>query len=143
MQQVHVTQDFSDPVEELFAYLSEHENLSPLFGAKVRRLSDGTDGTRNGAGSARELRIGPLPPFVETNQEVIPNELIRYRITKGGVLRDHEGVMRFSRQGTGSRLDYTITFDGKVPGLGPVVKVGLTRNVSAGLRKLAERGLPA
>jgi hypothetical protein len=143
MQHVHVTQDFRQPVHDVFAYLSEHENLAPLFGAKVTRLSDGSDGTRNGTGSARELRIGPLPGFVETNVEVVPNELIRYRITQGGVLRDHEGVMRFSPQGVGSRLDYTIRFDGKAPGLGAVVKLGLTRTISKALRRLAARGVPA
>jgi hypothetical protein len=140
MQRVHVTQDFPQPVEELFAYLSEQENLEPLFGAKIKRLSDGTDGTRNGAGASRELRVGPLPGFVETNTEVIPNELVRYRITKGGVLKDHEGVMRFTRQGSGSRLDYTIDFDGKLPGIGPLVKTMLTRNISTALRKFAQRG---
>jgi hypothetical protein len=143
MRRVHVTQDFPQPVSELFAYLSEQENLEPLFGAKIKRLSDGTDGTRNGAGASRELRVGPLPGFVETNAEVVPNELIRYRITKGGVLKNHEGVMRFSARDGGSRLDYTIVFDGKLPGIGPVVEKMLTRNISAALRKYAERGAPA
>jgi uncharacterized protein YndB with AHSA1/START domain len=140
MQRVHVTQDFPQPLEELYDYLSEQENLEPLFGAKVKRLTDGTDGTRNGVGASRELKIGPTPGFIETNVEVVPNELVRYRITKGGVLKNHEGVMRFSRQGEGSRLDYTIDFDGKVPGLGPIVQRVLTKNISAGLRKYAERG---
>src|SRR3954454_15263458 len=130
MQRVHVTQDFPQPVEELFAYLAEQENLEPLFGAKIKRLSDGTDGTRNGPGASRELKVGPLPGFVETNIEVTPNELIRYRITRGGVLKNHEGVMRFWANGTGSRLDYTIDFDGKAPGVGPLVKAMLTRNVA-------------
>jgi uncharacterized protein YndB with AHSA1/START domain len=140
MPRVHVIQDFPQPLEEVFAYLSEQENLEPLFGAKIKRLSDGTDGTRNGAGASRELRIGPLPGFVETNTEVIPNELIRYRITRGGILKDHEGVMRFSRQGSGSRLDYTIDFDGKAPGVAALVKLTLTRSVTAGLRRYAQRG---
>jgi hypothetical protein len=140
MQRVHVVQDFSQPVDQLFAYLSEHENLEPLFGAKIRRLNDGTDGTRNGVGSARELRVGPTPPFVETVVEVVPDELIRYRITKGGVLKDHEGVMRFSSTPTGSRLDYTIEFDGKLPGIGPLVRAGLERNVTKALRTYAARG---
>ncbi|HEY8584758.1 MAG TPA: SRPBCC family protein [Capillimicrobium sp.] len=141
MQRVHVTQDFPQPLEELFAYLSEQENLEPLFGAKVRRLTDGTDGTRNGVGASRELRVGPTPPFVETNVEVIPDELVRYRITKGGVLKDHEGVMRFSSApGGGSRLDYTITFDGKLPGIGPAVRLGLQRNITKALRVYALRG---
>jgi uncharacterized protein YndB with AHSA1/START domain len=140
MQRMHVTQDFPQPVEELFAYLSEQENLEPLFGAKIKRLTDGSDGTRNGAGASRELRIGPLPGFVETNTEVVPNELIRYRITRGGILRNHEGVMRFTRQGQGSHLDYTIDFDGKAPGIGPIVKMILTRSISTGLREFAQRG---
>lgn len=140
MQTVHVTQDFPQSVEQLFEYLSEHENAAPVFGVRVRRLSDGTDGSRNGAGSSREMRMGPLPPFVETNVEVIPNELIRYRITKGGVLKDHEGVLRFTRRGSGSHLDWTITFDGKLPGLGPIVKTKLTRDVSQAMRRLAETG---
>jgi len=140
MQTVHVTQDFPQPVEQIFSYLAEHENLGPVFAAKIRRLNDGTDGTRNGAGSAREMRVGPLPPFVETNVEVVPNELIRYRITKGGILRDHEGVLRFSSRGDGSHLDWTITFDGKVPGVGAVVKAKLSRDVSRAMRRLAETG---
>jgi uncharacterized protein YndB with AHSA1/START domain len=143
MQRVHVVQDFPQPVEELFDYLAEQEHLEPLFGAKVKRLTDGSDGTRNGVGASRELKVGPAPAFIETNTEVVPNELIRYRITKGGVLKNHEGVMRFSPQGEGSRLDYTIEFDGKVPGLGAIVQHMLTRNISAGLKKYAERGAPA
>jgi len=139
MQRVHVIQDFDKPVGEVFDYLSEQENLEPLFGAKVKRLSDGTDGTRNGVGASRELKIGPTPGFIETNVEVVEDELVRYRITKGGVLKNHEGVMRFTSQGEGSRLDYTITFDGKVPGLGPIVQRVLTRNISAGLKKYAAR----
>ena len=141
MQRVHVIQDFPQPVSELFAYLSEQENLEPLFGAKIKRLSDGDDGTRNGAGASRELRVGPLPGFVETNVEVIPDQLISFRITRGGVLKNHEGVMRFSSQGDGgSLLDYTIEFDGKAPGIGPIVKKVLTKNISDGLRKYAQRG---
>jgi len=137
---LHVEYDFVKPPERIYAYLAEHENLEPLFGAKIKRLSDGTDGTRNGAGASRELKVGPLPGFVETNVEVVPNELIRYRITRGGVLKNHEGVMRFSSNGTGSRLDYTIDFDGKAPGVGPLVKAMLTRNITAALRKYAAEG---
>src|SRR5436305_15229598 len=118
MQTVHVIQDFPQ-VEQVFEYLAEHENLAPVFGVKIRRLSDGTDGSRNGPGSAREMRLGPMPPFVETTVEVVPNELIRYRITKGGILKDHEGVLRVTSRGDGSHLAWTITFNGQVHGTAP------------------------
>lgn len=137
MERVHIERDFDLPVERVFAYLSEHEHLEPLFGAKVTRLNDGTDGTRNGVGSARALKIGPLPAFTETVVESVPDALIRYRITKGSPLRDHEGVMRFSAlDGGRSRLDYTITFRGAVPGLGALVAKGLDRNIRSGLGKV-------
>jgi uncharacterized protein YndB with AHSA1/START domain len=137
MERVHIERDFDLPVERLYAYLAEHEHLEALFGAKVTRLNDGTDGTRNGVGSARALKIGPLPAFTETVVEAVPEQLIRYRITKGSPLRDHEGVMRFSSLGEGrSRLDYTITFRGVVPGLGALVAKGLDRNIRSGLGKV-------
>lgn len=138
MQRVHVEQDFRRPVGEIFAHLSEHENLEPVFGAKVRRVRDGDDGHRNGVGSVRSLRVGPAPWFDETVTEFVPDELIRYRITRGSPLKDHEGVMRFSaREDGGSHLAYTITSDGRLPGVGPVVRAMLQRNISRALRRLA------
>lgn len=133
MQTVHVSQEFSLPVERVYAYLAEHENLGPLFGAKITRVRDG-DTSRNGVGSVRSLRIFPLPPFEETVTEAVENERIVYRITKGSPLRDHEGLMLFRETPTGSRLDYTIRFGAVVPGLDVIVKLGLTRNVSRGLK---------
>lgn len=136
MQRVVVERDFSLPPGRVFAYLAEHEHLGPLFGAEIRRLRDGTDGERNGVGSVRQLKVGPLPPFEETVTEVIPNELIRYRITKGSPLRDHEGVMRFTPKGAGTHLHYEISFGAVVPGLDWVVATGLRRNIAKGLAQV-------
>lgn len=133
---VHVEHDFAAPVADVFAYLSEHENLSAIFpGTKIRRLSDGTDGTRNGPGSARELRIGPLLPFTETTTEVVPDEKIVYRIT-GGVtpLRDHIGIQLFSpTPAGGTHLDYKIRVASLIPGLAPLVRMGLQQGIADGL----------
>ena len=138
MYRVHIEQDFSRPVDEIFAHLAAHENLEGVFGAKIKRVKDGDDGHLNGVGSVRALRVGPPPWFEETVTEFVPNELIKYEITKGSPLKNHEGLMRFSSTPTGgSHLDYTITFDSKVPGLGGVVKAGLDRNIAKGLKKLA------
>ncbi|MDQ1700189.1 MAG: hypothetical protein QOG34_2052 [Frankiaceae bacterium] len=78
-----------------------------------------------------------MPPFVETNVEVVPNEMIHYRITRGGSLRQHDGVLRFSSIGTGSVVDWLITFDGKAPGIGALVKAVLLRNMPRALKQLA------
>ena len=133
MQRLEIRQDFALPVERVYAYLSEHENLGPLFGAKVERVRDG-DTSRNGVGSVRRLKVGPLPPFEETVTKAVPDELVEYRITRGGVLKDHRGEMRFAPKGTGSTLTYVIEFDGKVPFTGPLIARSLERNVRSGLR---------
>ena len=136
MQRVDVTRDLRADRAAVFAYLSDHANLGPLLGAKVRRVRDGSPDV-NGAGSVRELKVGPLPPFEETNLEVVPGALIRYRITKGGVLKSHEGVQTFSdAPGGGCRVAWTITFDGKLPGTGRLVALALTRSITNGLAAL-------
>ncbi len=139
---VRVVQEFTKPVDRVFEYLAEHENLQGLFGpAKVKRLNDGTDGTRNGIGSARELKIGPLPSFVETVTAVVPNERIEYTITAGSSpIKDHYGTMLFSSTPSGgSKLEYTIAFNSKLPGMAGVIAGGLKKNLSDGLKKVDGR----
>jgi uncharacterized protein YndB with AHSA1/START domain len=133
MQRIEIDQDFALPVERVYAYLAEHENLEAVFGAKIARIRDGAD-SRNGAGSVRQLRIGVLPPFEETVTDAVPNERIDYRITKGSPLRDHHGSMRFSPTPTGSHLNYVIEFGAVVPSLDRLIKIGLERAVRNGLK---------
>jgi uncharacterized protein YndB with AHSA1/START domain len=136
LQHVHVTHDFRAPVERVFAYLAEHENLEALFGTRIERVRDGeTD--RNGVGSCRRLSFNGLLPFEETVTEAVPNERIVYRITKGTPMRDHEGTMVFAAtSGGGAHLDYRIRFGSLVPGLAPLVTRVLHGRIAAGLRKL-------
>ncbi len=132
MQRVEIEHVFAKPVEDVYAFLAEHENLGPLFGAKISRVRDG-DTSRNGAGSVRKLKIGPLPAFEETVTEAIENELIRYRITKGSPLKGHHGEMRFTSRGPGTHLRYVIEFGAVVPGLDRIIKAGLEKNIRKGL----------
>lgn len=133
-QWVHVQRDLGAPPEQVFDHLAEHENLAAIFGAKVKRLRDGDDGNRNGVGSARELKVGPLPSFDETVTQYERPSLIEYRITRGGVLKDHVGIMKFSPTASGgTNLDYRIRIDAKIPGMSGVIAKGLTRSIEKGL----------
>jgi uncharacterized protein YndB with AHSA1/START domain len=134
---VHIEHTFSKGPERIFAYLSEHENLADVFGAKVTRLKDGEDGERNGVGSVRQLQIGPLPPFEETVTEFLVPERIVYRITKGSPLSDHLGVMTFTpTPGGGTRFIYDIRLGSGIPGLAAIVRASLTRSISKSLPKV-------
>ncbi|MCW2830098.1 MAG: hypothetical protein JWP31_790 [Aeromicrobium sp.] len=135
-QRVHVVHTYTSDPATVFAKLSEHENLGPVFGAKIRRIRDGDD-SRNGVGSTRSLKIGPLPAFEETTTVSEPDTLIEYKITKGSPLKGHWGrqVLTPTPDG-GTTLDYTIGFDLPVPGAaGPVGKV-LAKALHKGLGRL-------
>jgi uncharacterized protein YndB with AHSA1/START domain len=136
LHHVHVTHDFSAPPERVYAYLSEHENLSALFGIRVERVRDG-ETERNGVGSCRRLSFFGLLPFEETVAEVVPDERIVYRITRGSPMRGHEGVMAFSAlPDGGTHLDYRIKLGSAVPGLALIISRVLTGRIAGGLRKL-------
>ncbi|MEO6472228.1 MAG: SRPBCC family protein [Aeromicrobium sp.] len=137
---VHVTHDFASDPATVFAKLSEHENLGAIFPAKISRVCDGTDGTRNGVGSTRSLKPLGLPPaFNETVTKSEPNTLIEYKISKGSPLRNHIGVQRLTPNADGgTHLDYTIEFDAPVPGLAATVAASLQKVIAKGLPKLAD-----
>lgn len=138
MQKIVIDKHFNQPVEDLFAFLSDHNQLGKIFApAKVRRIKDGTDGV-NGTGSVRRLAIPGSPAFEETVIECIPNRRIVYRISRGSPMRNHEGVMTFAKDGERtSHLHYTIQFDSVVPGLALLVKVLLARSINKGLDRYA------
>ncbi len=133
---IHVEHRFTKPPAAIFAHLAEHENLADVFGSKVIRVRDGEDGERNGVGSVRSLRIGPLPPLEETVTEFLPSERIVYRITKGSPLRGHVGTMTFAPAGEGTDFVYDIRIASPIPGIAPLVTAVLTRSIVKSLPKV-------
>jgi hypothetical protein len=134
---VNVSVTYKSDPKTVFDALSEHENLGPVFGAVVKRKGDG-DSSRNGVGSSRTVKVGPMPPITETVVVAEPHSHIEYKITKGGFpLKDHHGVQRLTPTADGgTKLDYTIAFNTVIPGLaGPVAKQ-LTAALSKGLPRL-------
>ena len=132
---VRVSQDFNKPVEEVYSWLSNHENLGPLFLLPVTRIKNGKTDI-NGVGSVR--RLGP-PPFgiQETIIAAETNKSIDYIITRfGGPVRNHGGRLDFTETSTGSRVDWNIEFD-SFPVIGPVLETVLTQAISRGLLKNA------
>jgi len=135
-QRIEIVQEFPYPVSQMFAFLSVHENLESIFKpAKIRTIKAGAEHP-NGVGSARELRILIAPAFEETVTAFKENELIEYRITRGSPLKNHHGVMRFYQLGDGSRLHYTIVFEGKLPLVAGLIRRGLEQSIRRGLKNL-------
>lgn len=135
-QKIVVAQEFRMPVEELFAYLSNHNNLSRVFGLPVKRIRDG-QGDVNGVGSVRRMGIAPLA-VEETVLALVPNQSIDYTISRGGgPIQNHHGKLEFSKSAKGSRVQWTIVFDSPLPLVGPIVKRVLNGGLRFGLWKVA------
>ena len=134
---VHVEHDFSVPVERVFEYLSEHENLAGVFGMRVERVRDG-EPQRNGVGSVRRLSLNGVAPFEETVTAFREHQTIEYTITKGTPLNEHQGVMTFSRRESGhaSHLEYAIRLGSDIPGVAKVVASVLRRRIPRGLARV-------
>ena len=135
-QRVHVRHTFTSDPATVFEKLSEHENLGPLLKARITRVKDG-DTSRNGPGSTRSLKIGPLPAFHETTTVSEPHTLIEYAISKGSPLKGHWGRQILTPlPGGGTQLDYTIGFDVPVPGAAALVGAVLQKNIAKGIGRL-------
>ena len=141
-QTIDIVFDFPQAPAKIFNWLGDHNNLGLVFAPfKVKRIRDG-QGYLNGVGSVRRLTAFPMPPVEETVTVYEPEQRIEYTITSpGGPIRDHLGVMRFEPNGEGTRLHYTITFTGRLPLAGPVLKVGLEQGILRGFRKLARMSI--
>ena len=85
----------------------------------------------------RIVKIGPAPPVEETVTEFETDELIEYRVTNKGLLKDHVGIMKFSELPDGNtHLDYRIRLSSNVPGLAVVLKGVLTRGIEKSFSRL-------
>lgn len=135
---VSVSHDFSLPPERVYAFLAEHENLAQIFPARIERLTDGTDGKRNGPGSSRRLTMAPGMRIVETTTATVENERIEYRITDASLpVKHHRGTMVFSSLPSGgTHLQYDIELELPVPGAAALVAKVLDRSIRKGLPKV-------
>jgi len=126
---VRFTEHFKAAPAKVFPYFAEHETFGAMAGGPVaaklkfiRRVRLGEDIKHpDGVGSVRRIAYGPLG-FEETVRTSTPGKLIEYYISKGSPLKNHLGRIEFHADGGGTRVDYLITFDPKVPGTGGVLE---------------------
>ena len=136
-QRVHVTHTFTSDPATVFDRLAEHENLGPVLGGKITRVRDG-DTSRNGVGSTRRIKIGPLPAFHETTTVSEPHTLIEYAISQGSPLKRHWGRQILTPTPDGETLlDYTIGFDLPIPGAAGAVGAVLQKIIGKGIGTIA------
>lgn len=139
MQTVHITQEFNAPQQEIFDYLSDHNNFGSILNANITRIKDADGKNPNGLGSVRSIKLG-----LELLQETIvtfdsPN-LIEYKITNNVPVKYHLGTLEFSSPSENKTLlNYTIQMESKFGFLDPLILFGIKTTIVNGLKKLAAK----
>lgn len=134
---IYIHQKFDVPAEKIWSFFNEHERLSEIWPAKIKRIVDSKDeGNVNGVGSVRKI-IVPLLPVEETVVRSIKPTLIEYTITKGGPLSHHFGTINIIPDGDKACvLDYTIEIESPNFVVTTVMKIVLENMIGNGVKKL-------
>ena len=141
MQKIEIIQTFSQPIEKVFADLSDHVTFGHIVGANIQRIKDSKDADKNGLGSVRLIKSFPAPAFEETIVAYEINKFIAYEISKGSPIKNHRGELHFSNEAENSKLVYTIHFEPKVnfPFWGGMLKSLIEKPIRNGLKEYAEK----
>jgi hypothetical protein len=128
---VRFTEHFNAAPEQVFPYFAEHETFGAMAGGPlaaklrfIRRIQDAPKGPVDGAGSVRRIGFGP-PAFEETVRVSEKGKRIEYFISRGSPLKNHVGEIVFAADAGGTRVDYAISFEPKIPGTGGLLKAVL------------------
>lgn len=138
MKSVHIAvhRQIASPVGDVFELLKDSEAMGKAAGMPMTLIVEGED--RDGPGAVR--RVGPPVVGVEeTIIEVIPNELIRYRISRnGGPIKNYEAQMRVEAKSGGTELSWIMDFE--VPWVlsGPL-RVALPKVAGFALKRLGKQ----
>ncbi len=137
MASVHMTQEFNAPQQEIFDYLSDHNNFGSLLNANITRIKDAPGDNPNGLGSVRSIKIG-----IELLQETIvrfePPSVIEYKISNNVPVKYHLGRLEFSSpEPNKTVLNYTIDLETKIGFIDSLLLFGIETTIKSGLKKLA------
>ena len=115
-QKLHFLQDFDAPIKNVFSFFSDHNRLSEIYTAFIKRIIDAPNPTNcNDVGSSRIIVRLPLIIQETVTSYNEPNYL-EYKITFGSPLKHHVGKMQFIELSSSrTRLDYTIEFEPLIP----------------------------
>src|ERR1051326_5565322 len=134
-QQIKFEQFFAAPRDKVFAFFADHEKFGLIWGGRFRRVKDSGDPKDpNGLGSVREVRSKGLT-FEETIIAYEPPSLIEYTVTRGSPIKNHKGRIEFRDVQGGTKVDYTITFDPRIPLTGGIFASILCASWHAGVNR--------
>lgn len=142
MPAVEVERRFAAPVEAVFAAYTDHARWNEWAGFSQSRLATPGEPDPNGAGAVRALGSGGVTVYEEVLEFERPKRMT-YRIVRGGLpITNHHGEVLFEPDGDGTRVHWRCRFDSRVPGLGWLLRLFITRVFRNALEGLARHSFP-
>ncbi len=137
---VSISETFNAPIDKVFNWFAVHKNMDLVFpGNKHQTITPAAGENPDGLGSVRQISVGALLPAFEETVDIHEAPAagkggrIEYFISKGSPLKNHRGVMLFTEQAGVTTLNYTIRFEGRIPGTGKLIANSLTKQLGRGM----------
>ena len=137
---VTATATIPKPVEHVWSVLVDHEGMSTWGpGLQVTLVEEGA-GDRNGLGAVRRIDApGPAPAIVEEIVVFEENSAFGYRAKAGVPFKNYSGLVTLTPAGAGTRVDYAITIDPRVPVVEKGAAAVVARVLLGGLVRASKR----
>lgn len=137
---VTATATVQRPVEHVWAVLADHEGMSSWGPGLTVTLEKAGSGDRNGLGAVRRISApGPMPAIVEEVVAFEPGARLGYRAKAGVPFKNYAGEVVLTPAGTGTRIDYSLTLDERVPVVEKAAAAGVARVLLSALVRAAKR----
>jgi uncharacterized protein YndB with AHSA1/START domain len=141
MKHVEVQQVIEAPVQAVWDRYTDHVSWTQWAGLGTVRLERPGVPAPNGVGSVRAISNAGVKVFEEVTSFDPPHR-VTYRVVKGGIpIKDHSGEVVFEPHGRGTLITWRCQFTSKVPGLGGVFRLLITRIFRNALRGLSRTRL--
>jgi len=128
------------PVDHVWQVLADHEGMSSWGpGLKVELTTEGAP-DRNGLGAVRRITApGPAPAIVEEVVAFEPGAKLGYRALSGVPFKNYGGTVTLTPAGSGTRVDYAITLDERVPVVEKAAAAAVARVLLTALVRAAKK----
>lgn len=104
------------PVDHVWAVLADHEGMSSWGPGLTVTLDTAGSSDRNGLGAVRRISApGPMPAIVEEVVTYEPGTRLGYRAKAGVPFKNYSGEVLLTPVDGGTRIDYSISLDERVP----------------------------
>jgi uncharacterized protein YndB with AHSA1/START domain len=142
MPSVEVERHFDAPPEDVWKVYTDHAGWSAWAGFTKSWLEVEGEPDRNGSGAVRAFGSAGVTAYEEI-LEFDPPKRMTYHVLRGGLpMKNHYGEVVLSPEDGGTRLTWRCRFDSKVPGLGGLMKLIVTRVFRTALAGLATHSFP-